>query len=197
MNRIWVGLMTTALLVLLVGCPKPTAWEIAEEAFGPESELELAEGPRELERGLARADEQIQKNPKELRPYIAKASLLWNKGDHAAAIETLHDALDKAEPENEAQRERAKLYLLWAYRKADTPEFLKKGILYLEELIQKETMKTVYCYHMGVYYRRLHQRTGEGFYKSEANRWFLACGPLDPEIEAELRNEGLLDPRMK
>jgi hypothetical protein len=197
MKRIWVGCAEAALLVLLVGCPKPTAWEIADEAFGPESKIEKAEGSREIDRGLKRADEEIRDNPKEARPYVAKAQLLWMKGDHPQAVETLHDALDKAETKTEAEKERIKLYLLWAYRASDTPNMLKKGILYVEDLIKKETMKTVYCYHMGVYYRRLHKILGEGFYKSEANRWFLACGPLDPDIEAELKREGLKDPFMK
>jgi hypothetical protein len=50
---------------------------------------------------------------------------------------------------------------------------------------------------MGIYYRRLHQVLGEGVYKTEANRWFLMCAELDPEIEAELQREGLYDPFME
>ena len=191
--------LAASVLAVAAGCPKAASWEIAEKALGPHSDLEKAEVHRELQRALHRAEEEILDDPQAAKPYVTKAQILWMRGDRAAAIETLHDALTKAKPKTEAQRERIKLYLMWAYKEAglEDPDMLKKGIRFVEGLIKEDSMKTVYCYHMGVYYRRLHELLGEGVYKNEANRWFLMCTELDPEIVAELKKEGLYDPFME
>lgn len=198
MKSLWVAAAAAALLALVTGCPSPTAIEITEKALSPTSDLDKAEVHRELQRALKAAEEELAKDPKATQPYVTKAQLQWMKDDRGGAIETLHTALERSEPKNEAEKERVKLYLLWAYKEAGTVEMLKRGLRFLEERITEEGIKTVYSYHMGVYYRRLHQMTGEGTYKTEANRWFLACGEqLDDEILAELRGEGLCDPMLE
>ncbi|MHC5035702.1 MAG: hypothetical protein ACYTHM_00165 [Planctomycetota bacterium] len=194
MRYFWIGTALAALLVLGAGCPKSPSWEIVEEALAPGSDLDKADVHRELQRGLKRANEEIGEDPKGVRSYVTKASIQHMNGDHVGAVDTLQTALERGKPANEAENENLKLYMMDAFLKAGTPEMLKKGIRFVEDLIKKESRKNVYCYHMGVYYRRLYRILGDGVYKTEANRWFLSCTELDPEIIAELKGEGLYDP---
>jgi hypothetical protein len=196
MRILWTSAALSALVILVAGCPQLASWEIAEQALAPGSDLDKAEVHREFQKALNRAEKEIIDAPESVRPYVTKAQVQWILGRQPEAIETLHTALERAKPKTEAERERLKLYVMWAYKEAGTPEMLRKGIRFVEGLIKTESMKTVYCYHMGIYYRRLHLLLGEGVYKTEANRWFLMCRELDPEIIAELEGEGLYDPFM-
>lgn len=194
------GLATTGvallLLVLGAGCPKPASWEIIEEALAPESTLDAAEVHQELQRGQKRAEEEIAENPKAVRSYVTKSSVLWMQGDHPAAVETLHTALERAKPETDAEAEELKVYLLAAYLRAGTPEMLKKGMRVAQDFIQTEGTKNPYCYYMGLYNRELYRLLGDGVYKTEANRWFLATR-LEPQVVEELKKEGLYDPLLE
>ncbi|MHC4597417.1 MAG: hypothetical protein ACYS47_00280 [Planctomycetota bacterium] len=197
MRRIWIVVMAAALIGTAAGCPKPVSWEIAEKALADGSDLEPPEVHQQLQKALKRAAEEIAKDPEDPGPYVTMASLLWIKRDMDGAEETLRTALERCKPKTEAQKQKLKEYTMAFYYRADTPEMLRRGVNFVENLIKTENdRKNVYCYYMALYYRKLYKHLGEGVYKTEANRWALQCR-MDPEMEAEFKREGLYDPFLK
>jgi len=190
------GLALTAtvavLAALLIGCPGPSSTEIAEKALDPGSGLEKAEVHRELQKALEKADEEIGSDPEAVEPYVTKASLLRINGDYVKAVETLQNALDRAKPASDAEKEALKMHMLAFYYRAGTSDMLVKGVRWVEDQIKTEGRKNEYCYAMGMFHRKLYQLQGDGVFKTEANRWFLECR-LDEEVISELQKEGLCD----
>lgn len=185
------ALVTLAVLAgLLAGCPGPTSTEIAEKAFT--GGLDKAEVHRELQRALEKADEEIGDNPEAVEPYETKASLLWINGDFPRAIEAYQQALDRAKPASDAEREALKMHLLTLFFRAGTDKMLVQGIRWIQEAVKTDGRKNEYCYALGMYNRKLYFLLGDGVFKTEANRWFIECR-LDDDVIAELQKEGLCD----
>ena len=184
--------IAAAVLGLLVGCPGPSSTEIAEKAFARDSGLSKAEVHRELQRALEKADEEIGEDPEAVESYETKASLLRINGDYARAVDTLQQALDRAKPKSDAERDAVKMHLLTFYYCSGNSDILVKGVRWIQEQIKTDGRKNEYCYAMGMYHRKLYQLQGDGVFKTEANHWFLEC-QLDDALVAQLQKEGLRD----
>jgi tetratricopeptide (TPR) repeat protein len=182
-----------ALTLMAVGCKQTGSWEMAKEAF---KEKDRAAVEKKLMEAFERAEEQIEDDPKEMRPYMVKGSVFAVKGQFQSAVETYKAALEDADLSNEKQRDALHEYILTCYYLSKEVNLLKAGAAFAKKLLASEGRKDVYYYYLGLYNLELYDRLGDGFYKSEANRYFDRANIQDSAVLRELGKMGIPDPML-
>ncbi len=184
-----------AFALAFAGCESTSSWEMAKEAF---QEKDKAALEKKLNEALEKADEEISDDAKNVKPYMVKGSIYRIKGQFESAIEAWKAGLDTATIPDERQKQALQEYIITAYFRSGEVNMLKAGIEYVKKLIASEGEKDYYYYAMGCFNLELYNKMGDGFYKSEANRWFgKANMEGEPDIMKELSQEGIPDPMLE
>jgi hypothetical protein len=196
MKKVQVLFAAVAVCAALsAGCKQVSSWELAKEAF---QETDTALFEQKIVKALERAEEQMRSDPKNVRPYMVKGSIYAIKREYEAAIDAMKAGLESAEIPNEQQRSALHEYIITFYYESGEVNMLKAGVEYVKKLILSDGEKDYYFYCLGCMNLKLYEKLGDGFYKSEANRYFLRTNlSEEPDIRKSLGELGLPDPFLK